>query len=507
MSSARAPELRPYQRDVIARAEAAKGRGRRRLLIVMPTGGGKTVVISDMVASAVGRGEHVLFLAHRRELIGQASRKLHEAGVDHGVIAPQYPTRPGEPVQVASIATLHARAVRSSKIDLPPAQMVVIDEAHHCRARSYRRIVESYPDAVVLGLTATPCRGDGRGLGSTFEEIIEGAPIAELVKNGFLVPTRVFAPSRPDLSGVRVERGDYVESQLAARVDKAELVGDIVVHWLRLAERRPTVVFCCGVNHSVHIRDQFRAAGVLAEHIDGTTPLPERDAILAKLATGQVDVVCNAMVLVEGWDSPAVSCAVLARPTRSLGLYRQTVGRVLRPAPGKTDALVLDHAGAVFQHGFVEDPVTWTLAEDRRAENHAHASRGQYKAPGLTTCPECAAVRLEGRPCTVCGWQPRPKAVPLEVAEGDLAAVDRKRKVGAAYDADGRLRFYRMLLHIADERGYQRGWAGHKHKEKFGEWPPRGHFAPLEPDDATRAWVRSRQIAYAKAMAKQRGAA
>jgi DNA repair protein RadD len=499
-------ELRPYQADVVARLEAAIAAGRRRLLVVMPTGSGKTVVIAALVARAQRR--RVLFLAHRRELIAQASVKLHAAAVDHGVIAAEFPTRPAVPVQVASIATLHARAIRTRKIDLPGADLVIIDEAHHCRASSYRAIVERYPQAVILGVTATPCRGDGRGLGGTFETLIEGPTVDALIKEGYLVPTKVYAPSRPDLNGVRVERGDYVEKQLAERMDTGVLVGDIVEHWLRLAQRRRTVVFATGVAHSVHIRDEFRRTGVWAEHVDGSTPVDERDQILAKLVSGSVEVVSNAMVLTEGWDAPEVSCLVLARPTRQIGLYRQMAGRILRPAPGKSDALILDHAGAVFTHGFPEDRVAWTLAPDRHAENTEHRSRGLYKVPGLTTCPECHAVRFEGRPCSLCGWRRRTRGEAVEVTDGELAAVDRQRRTRApVYDADDMHRFHRMLAWVARERGYKPGWAVYKFKEKFGTWPVARSVAPLEPDDATLAWVRSRQIAYAKATAKQRGAA
>jgi superfamily II DNA or RNA helicase len=259
-------------------------------------------------------------------------------------------------------------------------------------------------------------------------------------------------------------------------------------------------VFATGVAHSLHLRDEFRRSGVLAEHIDGSTPVEEREAILRQLAAGTVELVSNAMVLTEGFDCPEIGCLVLARPTKSLGLYFQMVGRALRPAPGKTDALILDHAGAVFAHGFPDDPITWTLDEDRRAENKAHASRGTYQAPALTNCPECSAVRFQGQPCPACGWRPRPKAAAVEVIDGDLGRVERDRTVIAAM-VDQR-RFYAMLLYIASERGYQRGWAGHKFKEKFGAWPSWRFIDPLPADDFVRSWVRSRAIAYAKAMAK-----
>lgn len=446
--------------------------------------------------------KRILFLAHRRELILQTSRKLHEFGIDHGILLPGYPARLYEPVQVASIATLHARAVRSNRIQMPAADLVIVDEAHHVRARSYMRILAAYPEAIVLGLTATPCRGDGRGLGNAFEVLVECPSVAELIDGEFLVPTKVFAPTTPDLRGVKVERGDYVEFQLAQCMDDGKLVGDIVEHWHRLAECRRTVVFATGVAHSLHVRDEFRRAGVMAEHIDGNTPADERDGILARLAAGKVDVVCNAMVLTEGWDQPSVSCLVLARPTKSLGLYRQMVGRVLRPAPGKTDALILDHAGATFAHGFAEDPIEWTLNEDRRAANKAHAARGTPTAPSLTTCPECQAVRFEGKQCPACGWRSQRRAEPIIVADGELGRVERDRSVQTnAISIVQKRDFHRQLIWIGLERQYKSGWPAAMFREKFGEWPPTKRWEqpePLEPTPAVRAWVRSRQIAYAR---------
>ena len=498
-----APELRPYQVDVLDRVAAAVEGGHRRILLVAPTGSGKTVIAAAAIRDAVARGERVLFLAHRRELIGQAQNKLFAAGVDAGIILAGVAPRSGEAVQIASVQTLWARAIRTTRIEMPPAELVVVDEAHHVRARTYGRILEAYPQALVLGLTATPCRGDGRGLGNAFDVLVECPPVAELIALGHLVPTRVFAPTRPDLTGVRVERGDYVESQLATVMDTGQLVGDIVEHWLRLAERRKTVVFATGVAHSVHIRDEFRRAGVLAEHIDGSTPTDEREGILKRLARGGVEVLTNCAVLTEGWDSPDASCLVLARPTKHHGLFRQMLGRVLRPAPGKSDALVLDHAGAVFQHGFVEEPVEWTLAADERAVVPAQAARAARTMPALTTCPECGAVRMEGKPCPVCGWRPVPKPRGVDVAEGDLGRVDHMRRVSPQdWTSDERQSFHRQLVYIAAERGYKPGWASHKFKERFGTWPAERFPVPEPPDDATRRWVRSRQIAYARSMAK-----
>ncbi len=499
-----APQLRPYQSDTIARLHAEAAGGRRRILIVAPTGSGKTVIAGALIAEAVSRRQRVLFLAHRRELIQQASAKLHGVSVDHGIVQAGFPTRPGEPVQIGSVQTLHARAVRSTAMEMPPAEVVVVDEAHHVRARTYQQILRAYPGAIIIGLTATPCRGDGRGLGDDFEVLIESASVAQLIEGGYLVPTKVYAPSEPDLKGIKIEKGDYAVGQLEERVNRPKLVGDIVEHWLRLAERRPTVVFATGVSHSVAIRDEFRQAGVLAEHLDGTTPATERDSILAKLAAGTVEVVTNAMVLTEGWDCPSVSCAVLGRPTKQLGFYRQMVGRILRPAPGKTDALILDHAGSTLTLGFVEDEITWTLKSDERAENKKNTARKERRAPTLATCPECSAVKLDGSPCSICGWRPQPKPVVVAVKDGELGHMQRDRSVRpTSYSPDDKRRTHAMLAFIARERGYKAGWVSHKYREKFGTWPDNRWVDPIVPDDAIRAWVRSRQIAYAKGAARR----
>jgi superfamily II DNA or RNA helicase len=189
-------------------------------------------------------------------------------------------------------------------MELPTADLLVIDECHHCPANTYRRIIECYPGAVLLGLTATPCRGDGRGLGSIFDVIIECPQVASLIEEGYLVKTKVYAPVDPDLRGVRSQGGDYVETQLAERMDRPNLIGDIVTHWHRYAERRKTVCFAVNVPHAMHIRDEFAKSGVRVEHIDGESPKYERDAVLARLARGEIELISNCMVLTEGWDMP-----------------------------------------------------------------------------------------------------------------------------------------------------------------------------------------------------------
>ena len=494
-------DLRAYQNDVIADYERAVAQGLRRIIVVAPTGAGKTVIAAAIIKGTRARRRPVLVLSHRREIITQTSRKLHAHDIPHGIIQAGFPGRPLEEVQVASIQTLWQRAIRTNAMELPPADLLIIDECHHCPAETYRKIIDAYPDAIVLGLTATPCRGDGCGLGGIFETIIECPQVAELIKGGYLVKTRVYAPVNPDLKGVRVQAGDYVESQLADRMDRPKLIGDIVTHWHKYGEQRRTVCFATGVGHSIHIRDEFIKSGVRAEHIDGSTPKAERDASLARLASGEIELVTNCMVLTEGWDMPEVGCCILARPTRKMGLYRQMIGRVLRPAEGKLDAIILDHSGAVFRHGFAEDPVEWTLDPDRNAESPVHAKRCEHRSSSrILECSQCSAIRVAGEPCPHCGFLPVAPPKPIVVAEGDLGLVQGGRAKPSEYD---RYKWFAMLTAYSNERGYKAGWVAHKFREKFGSWPARIDIAPIPPTAEVRSWVRSRNIAWAKS--QQRG--
>jgi superfamily II DNA or RNA helicase len=499
-----APLLRPYQIDLVAEFDREVAAGKRKILLVAPTAAGKTVIMAAIIAAAVAERKRVLVIAHRREIITLTSRKLHDREVWHGIIraGDEKKLRPTAAVQVASIQTLHARAVRSTTMRMPLADLLIIDEAHHARAATYREVIDAYPDAILRGLTATPCRGDGLGLGNIFEAMIQCPQVAELITQGYLVRSRVYAPVDPDLSGVRVEKGDYVEAQLAARMDRPKLVGDIITHWHKLGERRRTIAFACSVGHSIHIRDEFIRSGVRAEHLDGSTPRGERDAMLARLASGETEVIANCMVLTEGWDCPEVGCCILARPTRRMGLYRQMIGRGLRPAVGKSDYIILDHSGAAFRHGLPEDHVEWSLDVDHRATAPAHQARLERKVPGLIECVQCSALRLGGKPCPNCGFLPRRPGQYVAHLEGELGLVTGGRANAVPYDPATRARWHGMLTHIARKRGYKVGWAAHKYREKFGSFPTWGvTIEPIEPTPEVLSWVRSRNIAYAKARA------
>lgn len=506
------PTIRPYQEQAISRV-AERGRaGMRRLILHSPCGSGKTIMAAEMIRRVRQDLEkRVLFLAPRRELVSQCVAKLEAIGLRTGIImAGEIPDQ-GAEVQVACIPTLHTRGVRLGKIDLPPADFVVHDESHLSLAESHVHLLEHYADqgAFVLGLTATPARGDGKGLGIFWEEIVPGPTVSSLVAEGFLVPQRYYAPAKPDLAGIKIRNGDYAEDQLQDRMDTPKLVGDVVTNWLRIAAGKRTVVFASGVQHSIHLRDQFREAGVVAEHLDGTTPTEERKAILARMASGETTVLCNCFVLTYGWDCPSTECAVIARPTKSLVLYLQMAGRALRPAPGKGEALIIDHAGIVDEHGFLDEEFPWSLDGKEKIRDRIEREKKAKKEWKPITCPACSFVFKSSDHCPKCGWRPAErKAEWQDVVDGDLHEVGRKgkRKAGT-WTMDEKARFYGELQVIARRKGYNLNWASHKFREKFGVWPNSVRGAcEYEPSAETLAWVKSRQIAWAKSRSAPRPA-
>lgn len=370
--------LRPYQLQAVAKARALMADGKHSICLVAPTGAGKTVVAAHVIHSALSKSKRVLFLAHRRELIDQCAAKLRDLGIwNYNVVLSGHPQsrNPDAPMQIASIQTLIRR-------EYPPADLVIIDESHHACSVSYQTLLKNYPDAYVLGLTATPERLDGKGLDGIFHDLLEVATVPDLIDSGFLVSPTCLGPSqemaaklKATLATVKVRCGDYAEGQLGEAMDNATLVGDIVSHWQEWAPGQRTIVFAASILHSQHIIQQFQAAGVASAHLDGGMATPERERILSAWRRGEYQVISNVQVLTEGFDFPELSCCILARPTKSVALYLQMVGRVLRVAPGKSGALILDHAGNILEHGPPQIDRVWTLqgASKKRKVEKTHA--------------------------------------------------------------------------------------------------------------------------------------
>jgi DNA repair protein RadD len=438
--------LRSYQIKAIEGLRESFRLGAKAPLLVGPCGMGKTIIFTAIANSAAARGRRVLILVHRRELLRQASDKLRWAGLDHGLIAAGIKPSPA-PVQVASVQTI---ARRLSGIDWQP-DLIIIDEAHHATAGQWDRTLQHWPSAYRLGVTATPCRLDGRGLRSAFDHLVLGPSVAELIDAGFLSHSRIYAPPVvADLSGIRTRAGDYANDQAAAAMDRPTVTGDAIAHYQRLAAGQQAIAFCCNVAHAESVCAAFQAAGVRAVLLLGTTI--DRDQVVADFGAGLVQILITVDVVSEGFDVPAASVAILLRPTKSLGLYLQQVGRVLRPALGKQAALILDHVGNVTRHGFPDDHRDWTLDEGiRRTAGTA--------APSVRTCPECYAAFKPQPICPVCGAQCAPITNrKIRQLAGELQELKRS-EMRQARRKQGTARTLEQLLALANERGYSPGWA------------------------------------------------
>ena len=409
--------LRPYQEALIAGARANFQQRIRSQLLVLPTGGGKTVCFSFMASQAVSKGLRVWVLAHRQELLFQISSTLGSFNVPHAFICAGLGGDSRQPVQVASVATLAKRLHRYQ-----PPDLIIIDEAHHAIRKSlYGQIIDACPRAKIIGVTATPIRLSGEGLGEIFDTMVQGPQTSDLIEHGALSPYRLFAPSTIDVSGVRVSRGDFVRSELEAMVDKPQITGDAVTHYRRLASGKRAVAFCVSIDHARHVADQFTSAGIPARSLDGTMDRLTRGAVIDEFKAGRVLVLTSCDLISEGFDLPAIEAAILLRPTQSLALYLQQVGRALRTFPGKTEAIILDHAGNRARHGFPDDPREWSLDGQRKRK----AGTGESVTP-VKDCPQCfAKVATMATHCR-CGYQfPPPEGRSVEQVDGELQEISR----------------------------------------------------------------------------------
>ncbi len=432
-----------------------------------------------MIHSAVVRGGSVLVIAHRRELIDQVSIRLDQFGVDHGVIMANHQRhKPWLPVQVASIATLARRMTLADGTphpNRPRPSLIIIDEAHHARAGTYLKILECFPGVAVIGLTATPWRTDGKGLGELFEALVVAATPAELIDAGHLVRYAGFSYQIPNLEGVKTTGGDYDGLQLSERCSTVELVGGIVEQYQEHSPGKRAVVFAVGVAHSQMIVSAFTKAGIAAEHLDGETPNDLRAAILARLASGETHVVSNCAVLTEGWDCPAVEVCILARPTKSAGLFMQMVGRVLRPAPGKALARIHDHAGCMIEHGLPDRDRDYSLECD------VEKKRKGGKA-AVAICPECMATcDIDAESCPQCGVVfdvPKGSGREVKYVDGiamtidDIRAMfaDDTRRATNATMQQKAAEFKRLEI-VRERKGFLPGWVANEFRRTFGVWP------------------------------------
>lgn len=425
-------QLRPYQTQALDTVSAHWRRGAKAVLLVAPTGSGKTTIGAEAVRRSVARGKKCLWIAHRRELITQAFDRLCSEGIACGVImADDKRADDTAPVQVCSIDTLTARGAR------PVADLVIWDEAHHCAAATWRDLHRAYSGSFHLGLTATPERGDGTPLGDVFEDMVIGASVRELTDMGFLVPCEVIAPP--------------------VKLDQGQLALDPVAAYQELGAGRQAVLYTGFVADAHEAARRFVEAGIPAAAVDGAMPMADRDDVLQRFASGDLRVVTNVNVLTEGWDAPQTAVCILGRRVGHAGLYLQMVGRVLRPAEGKTSALVIDLAGSAVEHGTPDEDRDYSLQGNGIA-------RQKSTKEALTVCRNCGRF---GRtyPCKRCGYQPERQEIVIKPTK----LVTVSQGTGPVKIDWQRLQ---ALCSLCKAKGHKHGWVWFKYKEQTGDEIP-----------------------------------
>lgn len=457
--------LRPYQSKALDEIRRHYSRGVKKVLLWLPTGAGKTLCFCRILKSAYEKGSRAIMVVSGSALVDQASKRLDREGVPHGVMqANHWRNRPDELIQICSIHTLYRRKI------VPDAALIVIDEAHLAASPSFKWLIEHYPDAYFLPVTATPYVKNG--MRHIADEIVHPITMKELIESGYLVPPKYFAPSRVDLSGVKIDKktNDYVQAQLAEAVSSANILGDIIGAYKKMAKGRPAICFAVSIEHSLSLKDNFIASGIRAEHIEANTPMDERQRHIDRLEKGELDIICNVGCLTTGVDIPSVSCIILARPTKSYNLYIQMLGRGTRTHQGKDNFIVLDHVNNILEHGFIE------IENDVDLDG----AKPREKKESIIICAQCfhAFPRLE-YDCPACGYDNAPEE--REIAKKKLEenkAYEMREMV--ASETQKIINFVDEYIEIANQNKYKPGWVFYKVKNKYGETIAKAYWKKIK---------------------------
>jgi superfamily II DNA or RNA helicase len=431
--------LRSYQLDLACDVMASHLTIARRVLAVSPTGSGKTVTLTYIVSHEKG---NVWVIAHRQELIWQLSETLTNFGIPNGIVKSGHPLDPKQRVQVASVQTLVKRMHL-----LPPPTMIVVDECHHGTSPTYKKIINENPQAQVLGVTATPCRLNGQGLGEVFDHMVLGPTTRWLTDNGFLSPAEYYAPPQvADTSNLHQRGGDFAKEEAEAVMNKPTVTGNAVEHYQRICDGVPMLVFCTSVQHAKDVAEEYVSAGYRAASVDGSMSDEDRKDRIQGLGNGKWQVITSCDLIGEGLDVPIVEAAQLLRPTASLGLHLQQIGRVLRFVKGKT-AKILDHVGNVRRHGFATTQHPWSLAGTVKTR--------KTKEVALRTCERCFLAHDPAPYCPMCGYvyPKKEKALTrIENVGGELVRIEETKEERAEAMRDARSIV--ELIAFAKSRGY-----------------------------------------------------
>lgn len=444
--------LRDYQERGINDIRAQFLAGYRRVCYVAPCGAGKTMVMAYMADTARRRQQRTLFLVHRRELIEQAADTFSNLHIPFGIIAPGH-ARDSMAIQIGSVQTVARRLGSTADPDL-----IILDEAHHSTAATWLHIIQYFNQARVVGLTATPARMNGSGLGEVFDSLVMGPDASELISRGFLAPYKYYAPPVvADLDGIKTVQGDFDHAMTAFRMDRPKIIGDAIAHYQQYAAGTQGIAYCSGRTHSMNTAAMFTAAGIPATHVDSKTPRKERQQAMEDFRMGRIRVLTNCDLFGEGVDVPQMETVIMLRPTKSLTLYIQQSMRGMRPDRSNPDkrAIILDHVGNVMRHGLPDTSREWTL----KGKKNSNCKQGP--AVRIRVCPNCYAVSDPDDHCPYCGFKyPDTPAIGIETAAGDLQELTARKieEMKQRRMEVGRARSMEDLQRIAHERGYKAGW-------------------------------------------------
>lgn len=433
--------LRDYQQKSINDIRDQFNAGRRKICFVAPCGSGKTVIYAYMASEAASRGYKSLFVVHRRELLSQAAKTI----IEH------------KNINIGMAQTL-SRQINS--IDQP--DIIIIDEAHHATARTWRNLIDAFPNAYIVGLTATPARLGGQGLGDIFDSLVIGPTAKELIQAGHLAPYKYYAPPIvADFKNVKIKLGDYDQKEISIIMDKPAIIGDAIQHYQRLANGKRAIVYCASREHSRNVVDAFRAVGINALHIDGETPSSDREQAVNDFKQGRLQIISNVDLFGEGLDCPGCEAVILLRPTQSLTLFIQQSMRGMRPDknnPFKT-CIILDHVGNAFRHGLPDQDREWSL------EGVKKRKKSEESMVNIRQCFQCYSVHGPADICPYCGYVYPVTVRQLEEQAGELRELTDFEKKTNRMEV-GRARTAEEIERIAKERNYKPGWVWYQKKLK-----------------------------------------
>lgn len=502
-------KLRPYQEQAIEKSRRSIRAGNKRIILQASCGAGKTIMAAEIVRCALVKNKRVIFLVHYRQLAHQAMERFNAYGMADqvGYIMAGEEPHLERPVQIISAQT-YSNRLQLADLEInkwfAKADLVFYDECHFSIAKTRKAILDLYNDtAIIIGLTATPCRSDGRSLGTIYQDIVSCIGISDLTREGYLVPVTYYgAKEKPDLKHIPLTGGDYNQKVLGERVDKKKLIGDILENWLRIAPDRQTIIFATNVKHSQHIQETFEEKGIKIAHIDARTPDNKRQHVLEKFANGDIQVVTNCNVFSEGFDCPVASCVIIAKPTKSYLRFVQMGGRGLRPFPGKQDCILIDHARVISTHGFIDDPVVWNLNGTDKVWKKTKTKKKE-KEP--IECTECRTL-FRGSICPRCGLKIKIYGKKIATTKEQLKQLTKgktKQKKKRTYTMEEKRLFYGQLKLVCKEKNYKEGWIAHKYRCKYGVWPVK--MQGVEPKASTlsfKNWLTYQSIKWAKSRKK-----